>query len=52
MIPLTTEINPLGATTEQRQNELIRQLRIQNEELKVIINDIYNELNNIKEGKG
>lgn len=51
MIQLTTEINPVGASVEQRQNELIRQLRIQNEQLKVIVIDIYNELNKIKEDK-
>lgn len=39
-IPFTAEINPRGSTTEARQAELIRQLRIQNEELKRQFEDI------------
>lgn len=43
-IPLTTEINPHGATAEARQEDLIRQLRIQNQQLKIIIADIYKQI--------
>lgn len=37
---LTTEINPRGNTTAEIQADLIRQLRIQNSELKRIIEQI------------
>ncbi|MBQ8140619.1 MAG: hypothetical protein IJ038_02870 [Clostridia bacterium] len=40
-IPFTAEINPKGNTAEQKQEDLIRQLRRQNEQLKVIIADLY-----------
>ena len=48
MIPLKTEINPKGRTTEEKQNDLVRQLRLQNTELKNIILDLYREIENIK----
>lgn len=41
MEKLTVEINPKGKTTEERQADLIRQLRLQNGQLKRIIEDIY-----------
>lgn len=47
-IPVTTEINPRGADTRERLEELIRQLRIQNRELKLIVNDIYGELETLR----
>lgn len=47
-IPVTTEINPRGADVGARLEELIRQLRIQNTELKLIVNDIYGELETLK----
>ena len=48
MIPLKTEINPKGRTTEEKQNDLVRQLRLQNTELKNIILDLYRKIENIK----
>lgn len=47
-IPVTAEINPRGRDTCERLDELIRQLRIQNTELKLIVNDIYGELEALK----
>lgn len=43
-IPFTTEINPRGTTVEEIQNDLIKQLKIQNKELRVIIEDLYKNL--------
>jgi hypothetical protein len=43
-IPFTTEINPRGSSPEERQEDLIRQLRIQNQQLKIIIADIYKQI--------
>lgn len=48
MIPLKTEINPKGRTTEEKQNDLIRQLRQQNTELKNIIADLYRQIEGLK----
>lgn len=47
-IPFTAEINPRGNTTEERQAELIRQLRIQNEQLKRQFEDIDKRFHQIK----
>ena len=44
MLLLKTEINPKGGTIEAKQADLIRQLRLQNEELRVILQDIYKKL--------
>ena len=44
MIPLTTEINPTGTTAERRLESLVAQLRAQNEQLRVIINDLYRQI--------
>lgn len=43
-IPFTAEINPRGNTAEERQSDLVRQLQIQNKELRVIIDDLYRQL--------
>ena len=48
MIQLTTNINPKGSTTEERQRDLIRQLQWQNEQLRRIIDDLYREIEEIK----
>lgn len=45
---LTIEINPKGNTTEERQTDLIRQLRLQNGQLKRIIENIYLTIDEIK----
>lgn len=45
---LTIEINPKGKNTEERQADLIRQLRLQNAELKRIIEGIYLNIEEIK----
>lgn len=50
-IPFTAEINPRGATVEQVQSALISQLRVQNTQLSVIIQDLYKEIDNIKKEK-
>ena len=50
-IPFTARINPVGATAEERQEELIRQLRQQNLQLEVIINDIYRQLSEVKKNE-
>lgn len=38
---LKTEINPKGNTTEEKLADLVRQLKLQNGELKRIIQDLY-----------
>lgn len=43
-IPFTSEINPRGASSEERQADLVRQLRLQNQQLKIIIADIYKQI--------
>ena len=48
-IPLTVEINPKGNTTEERLEALVRQLRTENKELSVIIEDLYKEIEYINE---
>ena len=50
MIPYTAEIRPTGKTAENIQADLIRQLRAQNEQLKIIIQDLYREIDEIKKG--
>lgn len=47
-IPLTAEINPKGNTLEERHNALVSQLRTENKELKVIIEDLYKEIEDLK----
>ena len=47
-IPYTAEINPRGTTTEARLEDLIHQLRRQNEQLKRIFDETSKELNEIK----
>lgn len=49
MISFKSEINPKGRTVEERQADLIRQLRLQTEELKVIIQDLYKKLEEKKQ---
>lgn len=44
MIPFHAEINPTGATAERRLESLVSQLRLQNEQLRVIINDLYKQI--------
>lgn len=46
---LTVEINPVGRNTEEKLSELVRQLRLQNGQLKRIIEDLYLKIN--KESK-
>ena len=48
MIPFTQEINPRGNTAEQRQADLIRQLRLQNQQLRIIVEDLYKRLDEIE----
>jgi hypothetical protein len=50
-IPFTAEINPRGATPEQKQADLISQLRVQNRQLNIIIQDLYREIDMIKKGE-
>lgn len=47
-IPLTVEINPKGNTTEERLEALVRQLQTENKELRVIIADLYMEIEDLK----
>lgn len=47
-IPLTVEINPKGNTTEERLEALVRQLQTENKELGVIIEDLYKEIEDLK----
>ena len=47
-IPLTVEINPKGNTTEERLEALVRQLQTENKELSVIIEDLYLEIEDLK----
>lgn len=47
-IPLTVEINPKGNTTEERLEALVRQLQTENKELRVIIADLYLEIEDLK----
>ena len=49
MLPKTT-INPTGNSTEEKLERLIQQLRLQNEEYKRIIFDLYREIENRKKG--
>ncbi|MBO7310624.1 MAG: hypothetical protein J6U86_04455 [Clostridia bacterium] len=49
-IPFTASINPKGKNTDEVQRDLIRQLQIQNRELKIIIEDLYKQINKIGEG--
>lgn len=51
MIPYTARIQPKGNTTEAIQEDLIRQLRAQNEQLKIIIADLYREIGELKKQK-
>ena len=44
MIRFTAEINPTGTTAERRLESLVTQLRAQNEQLRVIINDLYRQI--------
>lgn len=48
---LTIEINPKGNTTEEKQADLIRLLRLQNKQLKLIIEDLYLKIGDKKENK-
>ena len=47
-LQLTTQINPRGATAEQRQADLIALLQRQNVQLRIIIQDLYKEHENTK----
>lgn len=38
---LTIEIHPKGNNTEEKLNDLVRQLRLQNKRLQFIIEDLY-----------
>lgn len=38
---LTVDINPKGNTTEEKLTDLVRQLRLQNGQLKRILEDLY-----------
>ena len=49
-IPFTAEINPKGTTADELQRDLIRQLKTQNKELAVIIKDLYEQIEKVKEG--
>lgn len=48
-IPFTAVINPKGNTLQEQQNDLIRQLQIQNKELRVIIEDLYKQMESGRE---
>ena len=50
-IPFTAEINPRGATPQEKQADLISQLRVQNKELRILIQDLYKEIDAIKKGE-
>lgn len=47
-IPFTAQINPKGATVAERQEDLIRQLRRQNEQLKCNFEDIDRQFTELK----
>ena len=49
MIPFTTEINLTGKTVDEKLNTLVWQLKKQNQELRIIINDLYREIKLLKE---
>ena len=44
MIPIRTEINPRGVTAEDKLNDLVRQLRRQNEELVACLQDLQRQI--------
>lgn len=48
MQQLTVEINPRGNNIEAIQADLIRQLKLQNVQLQLIISDLYKEIEKIK----
>lgn len=45
---LTSVINPKGATADEKLSDLVRQLARQNTELKLIIEDLYKQLAEVK----
>ena len=48
LMPYTAEINPQGATADAKLEDLVRQLRRQNEQLKRIFEETSKELIEIK----
>lgn len=49
-LPIKSEINPKGATTEERLENLVRQLQLQNRELRVIVDDLYSKVEALTKG--
>ena len=47
-IPFTSSISPKGETTDEKLNNLVRQLTRQNTELKLIIEDLYKQISEVK----